>query len=367
VPLLFRKLVLFWAGEYGNNEPEHFIARLYSPVPRLSIGYAVLAPLGLLGLALSRRDASRLFPLWAFGAAYMGSLVLFFVSSRYRVPVLPVLMLFAGHALACTVRQLSTRQFGRAALGALFVLAFAGWAAAQGPDERAAEANARLLLGSTEAKRNRHPEAAAHLRRAIELQPENVDAWVALAWSERSLGEVDAAIDHYRRAVELSPMHPAAFEGLLDLALAQGRDADAQKWIAEYPDQLARHQIDVVPEVAHYYRGRIHAARGEGEPARKAFVDALRADPQSFRAAIELGDLERDAQRFPEAARAYRQAIFALQARAASRRDDRAFAGLVDALEQQGRRAHACQRAMQWQARRSESPAASAARARVCG
>jgi len=62
------KAAIVLAGEYGNNEPESFIAHHFSWVPDLSIGYAVLAPLGLLGMAVSRRAAARLFPLWGFFA-----------------------------------------------------------------------------------------------------------------------------------------------------------------------------------------------------------------------------------------------------------------------------------------------------------
>jgi hypothetical protein len=122
-------------------------------------------------MALARRDGVRLFPLYAFFASYMFSLVMFFVSSRYRVPVLPVMMIFAGHAVISLWDQLRTRDWRRAGLGVLFVLVFGGWSLTRGPDPVIVEANGYLLLGSAEQFRGNYLKAVEHLRRATELNP----------------------------------------------------------------------------------------------------------------------------------------------------------------------------------------------------
>ncbi|HKA16096.1 MAG TPA: glycosyltransferase family 39 protein [Myxococcota bacterium] len=363
IPLLGRKFALFWAGEYGNNEPEVFVAHRYSRVPDLSIGYAALAPLGLLGIAIAvaRRGASRLFPLWGFFAAYTASVVMFLVASRYRVPVLPVLMIFAGHALVWLFERARARAWGRLGAALLFLLAFGGWARTQGPDRTALETNGYLLLGTAEEARGNHREAVDDLRRANQLDPGRVDVLLKLAWSERKLGEHEAAIDHYRRALDLAPMQAQALEGLLDLALADGREADAEQWIADHLEAMRRRGLGENSPIAYYYRGRIRAARGDADLARGDYARALRGDPRSFRSALELGDLERDAGRWGEAATAYRLALPGLHERGASPQDDRAYAGLVEALARQGRRAESCAQASAWRARRPESSEASAA------
>ena len=52
------------------------------------------------------------------------------------------------------------------------------------------------------------------------------------------------------------------------------------------------------------------------------------------------------------AVNAYQRALLGLHPLVASRDDDRAYAGLVDALAQLGRRAEACEQASAWRARR---------------
>jgi len=294
------------------------------------------------------------------------SLVLFLVASRYRVPVLPVLMVFAGHAVVWMWDRLRARAWRPLAVAMAFLFGFSAWAVGRGPGPRAVQANGYLLLGSAEATRGHHREAAAHLRRALEFEPDRADVLVKLAWSERMLGDDPAAIGHYRRAVNLAPLQREALDGLLDLALADGRSAEAEQWIDRYLISLTRMGLEPKSEVAYYFRGRIRSERGDRDGARADFAKALDSDSRSFRAALELGDLECDAARWSEAGVAYQHAILALGPFVPSADHDRAYAGLVHALVQQGRRSQACEQASVWTARRPRSRAAWTARQESC-
>jgi 4-amino-4-deoxy-L-arabinose transferase-like glycosyltransferase len=100
VPLLAKKLYLFWAaGERSNNKYIYFFWHQSGmgkvPLP----GFWFVGPLALLGGVLlwpRRRELSLLY--W-FVAAYTLAIVAFFVNDRFRVPVVPVLAVFAGYAI----------------------------------------------------------------------------------------------------------------------------------------------------------------------------------------------------------------------------------------------------------------------------
>ena len=77
--------------------------------------------MGLLGAVVSWPRRRELFPLWGFVLVYMISVVLFFVSARFRVPVLPVLILYAAVAVDWMVRTLARRRW-RPALEATILL-----------------------------------------------------------------------------------------------------------------------------------------------------------------------------------------------------------------------------------------------------
>ncbi len=61
--------------------------------------FGTLAPLGILGAILAWRRRRDLLPLYVLLFGYMGTVMLFFNFSRFRVPVVPILALFAGEAL----------------------------------------------------------------------------------------------------------------------------------------------------------------------------------------------------------------------------------------------------------------------------
>ena len=120
--LLGFKLRLFWTDwELGNNHDERFFALEFGPVLRwLPIGFGWLAPFGLLGFLLATRRVRSLFPLWIFLPVYTVSVVAYFVCARFRVPVLPVLMIFAAYAAVHLVDALRARRWSNVALSAAF-------------------------------------------------------------------------------------------------------------------------------------------------------------------------------------------------------------------------------------------------------
>jgi tetratricopeptide (TPR) repeat protein len=61
--------------------------------------FGTVAPLGLFGILLTWRRWRRYLPLYILVFGYMGTVLLFFNFSRFRVPIVPILALFAAPAL----------------------------------------------------------------------------------------------------------------------------------------------------------------------------------------------------------------------------------------------------------------------------
>ncbi|MCI0655885.1 MAG: glycosyltransferase family 39 protein, partial [Acidobacteria bacterium] len=108
--LLWRKTVIFWnAYELPDNYNYYEIRQLLlSPVslaglllffPLRLITFSLVAPLGLLGIVLSWRRWRALVWVYLILFGYMGTVLLFFNFSRFRVPIVPFLCLFAGTTL----------------------------------------------------------------------------------------------------------------------------------------------------------------------------------------------------------------------------------------------------------------------------
>lgn len=128
VELTFAKLFMFWEGPERSNEKYiYFFWDRFGLGHVPMAGFWLISPLALLGLVRlwpRRRDLALLY---GFVAAYMVGVVAFFVVSRYRLPVIPVLIVFASWAAVDFVAMARERRWrGMVGWGALFVVLFLG-------------------------------------------------------------------------------------------------------------------------------------------------------------------------------------------------------------------------------------------------
>lgn len=103
---LWRKTCLFWQSGEVPSGPNYYIYRVFSPMLRLPFRWAVVAPLGLLGIAMSfwkhkptHINDPRLL-LVGYLLLFSASIIIVFVMGRLRLPALIILFLFAGYALS---------------------------------------------------------------------------------------------------------------------------------------------------------------------------------------------------------------------------------------------------------------------------
>jgi tetratricopeptide (TPR) repeat protein len=238
-----RKFVLFWNHyEIPNHYHVAFVAE-FAPILRFPIGtFAVVAPLGLVGLGLAlfrRREAGLLV---AFGVTFMASVLPFFITGRYRLAIVIPLLVGAG----CAVGRIADAVRGRAwrtlaAIGgAVAILAIAvnvdtiefGYhqmhntvgaiLGSRGDIEGAAEAFGRALAenpADLSARRNlgvalhelgRYEEAAEHFRLAVGRHRGYHEAWIGLARSLAALGRTDEAREALRVPLTGTPPAPPA-------------------------------------------------------------------------------------------------------------------------------------------------------------
>ncbi len=127
--LTSRKFRYFWTStEIHNNQPMSFFAERYGPIVRfLPIGFGLVAPLSLLGLVLCLRRPRRLFPLWGFVVLYGASVVFFFVCTRFRMPVEPILVILACEAVRWLVTAWWARRWIPAAIATIALVPVFWW------------------------------------------------------------------------------------------------------------------------------------------------------------------------------------------------------------------------------------------------
>jgi hypothetical protein len=108
---LFRKARVFSDRyEVPDNYDFNVMSRFSMLGMLVFFNFPLLWALALPGAAAGRKTPESGF-LLSLLAIYTGSVILFFVYSRYRMPAVPLLCLFAAHAPVCTARELRSRRF----------------------------------------------------------------------------------------------------------------------------------------------------------------------------------------------------------------------------------------------------------------
>ena len=250
--LMLKKLGYFWSHwEVSNNQDIRFITSHYTPIVRwLPLRFWLVGPLGALGVVLALRRGRELFPLWGFVLIYMASVVLFFVTARYRIAVVPALLLLGSYAV-CWCRQALAARRWRALAGAALVLAGMGTLAARTPpgvdrdmlQEHRETGHTLVQLGRLEEGEQILGEYVRRARAAGRaIDP---DTWYALGYARLKLGRLGAAIECFEQALAGRPLFPEARNNLGVALAAAGRleqaAAEFERLIREAPDSASAH------------------------------------------------------------------------------------------------------------------------------
>ena len=272
--LLLRKLYLLANGNEIMRDQDIYPFRQYSPLLSLLVWkkwlafpFGLLLPLALLGMALSlrRRIPGAGLPL-LFILVHAVVLLAFFVTSRYRLNVLPFLVLFAAYGTFALWDILRQRRWPQAILpvaGLAALLLFCNWRVGpmsrdfsvdsyynlatkllkEGDTERAKgwllkaseldplnpEVNGNL--GVIYEQEKQPQEAKKCYLRILERYPDDVQAHLHMADLCLRLGELEKAGQHYEQVLGVEPENESALRGA-QFARGLGRQRDAA---ARYP------------------------------------------------------------------------------------------------------------------------------------
>jgi tetratricopeptide (TPR) repeat protein len=258
--LFVRKLAyVFNAAHLSLNYSYPFYARDAGTLLQvLIIGPWLLIPAGLSGLGwLTWRQRSEPFGIWvAFVPLYAVAVALFFVSERYRLPLLVPLCIGAGVVLDALVASVAARRVRDAAVlaGGCALLGIAtNWPL--GLDSAHAEERTRMAERS--ALLGRADEAATWTARAEKIHRAPGVLHFRVGRALLNGGQTEPAIRHLRRAAEIDAEQPEVHFALGQALLQSGRSAEA------VPHLRRAYQAGVRADLAGFDLARALAASGD--------------------------------------------------------------------------------------------------------
>lgn len=311
--LLGRKVLLVWNRFEAPDADDPTVYAEWTQVfaiPMRFLHFGLLAPLGLAGGVLIRKRYPSVGLLHGLLIALTLAIALFFVFGRYRLPLVPILALFAGAGAIEVFDRIRHRQFQTMLEAAATLIIAAVVTNLPLVDERASRSAGWLNLAAAFGDRGRFDDAARYLDRAIDAYPDNALAHYQLGLVKQKSGKVGEAEDHWIRSAAIEPDFVEPQLALARSFAAAGKNDDA---IARYREVIRLRSDN---ESA---REELTRLVGASEVAAPPPADEFEALVRAGAEAVESG-------RFAEAVQAFSDA-------AALRPDDaRVHLGLAAAL-----------------------------------
>ncbi|MBD3348767.1 MAG: tetratricopeptide repeat protein, partial [Candidatus Eisenbacteria bacterium] len=263
--LLWKKTRLYWGPhEIAHNRAPENVRLGSTPLRRAPVTHALILALAMLGvlsavvsrrlgrdtpLEQRRRDANRGWQVlvlvsWSIGLWFLAVLP-FFVSARYRAPMVALLAVLAGWAAQWLWRQWASRKWTLLVAGIAVGIALYAVASVDYPEIRTDPGHHVFVEGYTCLMQGRVDEAFDLFQEALDISPHHwrCHSEIGLIYLRR--GDFDRGIEHLRAALRGKPDYaPAHFN--LSLAL---------RHVGEFEESL-RHAEEVLRINPDFPRGR---------------------------------------------------------------------------------------------------------------
>ena len=297
-------------------------SRVLNWIPHM---YTPLVLLGLIGFVMTRKHRDGAVAVLWVGAVL--SVAVFFVVSRYRVPLVGIMAVYAGGGVRWWWRTFLGRSRARWAVGATVMAAsavkvlspplhpalpwnmLAGEAKADADclvdqhTRRAPAVESRFEMGVFALNHGKLEDAEEAMWAVMRADPAHTAAGVNLSWLLLQKGADETARGVAERVVEADPCDD---KGWNNLALASRRMGDKVRALA-----AAKRAAQIDPYNPGYWMslGEAMLANGNRDGARAQFTRLLKWEPGSWQAHARLGQIALETGDFLAASTHLQQAV----------------------------------------------------------
>jgi 4-amino-4-deoxy-L-arabinose transferase-like glycosyltransferase len=213
-----------YSTEYSQSIEREQVATLWIPI----LPFGFLAVGGLAGCLLGYRAYPRLMPVYLYLVGTLAPPMLFYVSSRYRLPVVPALAILTATALERIVARLRSRGLLDALPAILIILiASALTLAPLGRDHLYQDANVHYNAGNLFYDRGEYDTAIEQYRQALQVSDFEYYR-INLGNALTRKGRYEEAIEQYRLASQKKPSFAKSYIQWAKALALQGKLDEAR-------------------------------------------------------------------------------------------------------------------------------------------
>ncbi|NQS99084.1 MAG: tetratricopeptide repeat protein [candidate division Zixibacteria bacterium] len=213
--LMAVKTLLYFGGvEISNNKNIYFAAKdsILLTILLEPIGFRVFAPLGVLGLILFyRRNAGNQFVFW-FVILYSASVIMFFITTRYRLPIIPFLIIFTIAAVEWFIARIRAGDYRELinpsiVLAGLFIVVNINWLNVQ----KISPVYSHFSLGNAYSKQGQTDLAEKEYLTALAADPHYPQVHLNLGVIYYDRGDYHTAEQEFYKEIEINHGFESAY------------------------------------------------------------------------------------------------------------------------------------------------------------
>jgi tetratricopeptide (TPR) repeat protein len=297
--LLAKKFILILDGFEIKRNQDMYLYRNYSFILSILLWkwviyfpLGIILPLSLVGMVIFWKDRSDVKakngkPLLIFYIviSQVLGLLFFFICDRYRIPLIPFLIVFAGFALYRIFEMIKlkqTKKYLMLILMFLFLVVISN--IRRHPTTTQDQAEDHYNLASVLAKEQKFDQAVSEYSRALSLEPGHIMARYSLGVLYQRENKIPEAEKEYQQVIARFPQAALAYNNLGSIYEKKG---DLTKAKEMYAQSSQLHPLLADPL---FNLGNMYAKEGKYPQAVALFDSCLKADPQYYKAYNGLGD-----------------------------------------------------------------------------
>lgn len=219
---LFLKKMIFFGLNYEVHDLDSNYAYYQTIRTWPLIPFGLISSLGILGMIIARKKFKQAYWPYIMVLVYGLTIIIFFNASRYRLPAVPFLSLFAAQAIAVVVDRFRNKKFnqGLFLIGTLvifFILTMVSFKEEIGALDRwqqATRIHYNLRGNLLYFNKGEYEKAIDEYTKAIKLAPEFAPAYNQLGKSYALLNDLGKAEENFSKVIALSPNNDQGYMNL---------------------------------------------------------------------------------------------------------------------------------------------------------
>jgi len=274
--LMLKKIYLFFNVFEISNNQSIAAFREFSPLLRIPLlSFGVVTALAIWGFITSPRR-KHVMLMFFFLLVYTFSIVIFFVPARYRMPLVPFLLIFASYTIFWIIQKFKERKLRQVVLSTIAIIAMTMFVNTDLYGTHIVDYSViHESFGNRFFEAGNYSKAIEEFKKALTYNPKNTDAINALGNTYMMVGRYTDAIRIFRESLNIERTLDALCKlGIINSQL--GRFENAETY---FHDAIAVDSTD--PEV-YYYTGMHYAYSNNPRLAIRNFEISLQyyPDPQ---------------------------------------------------------------------------------------